>query len=185
MSLKISDKSIELIKHFESLHDGDKNKPGLQPKLDPVQIWTEGWGRVIIDPKTKKPLKGILNKKRAEELSTIKTLEQADAALKTDLVKYSEMARQKVRTPYWNRLNEDQKGALTAFVYNCGTGATVRYKIFVNIQRWLDKTMTDAQLRAYWEKSVIRAGGVTLNGLIRRRKSEANLFLTGNLYFYL
>ena len=42
--------TVDLIKHFESLHDGDLHKIGLQPKMDSVGIWTCGYGRAMIDP---------------------------------------------------------------------------------------------------------------------------------------
>jgi lysozyme len=40
--MKISEKGLDLIKHFESLHDGDLTIVGLQPKMCPAGIWTEG-----------------------------------------------------------------------------------------------------------------------------------------------
>ena len=45
--MKTGTKGIELIKSFESLHDGDLSKIGLQPKMCPAQIWTEGYGRAM------------------------------------------------------------------------------------------------------------------------------------------
>ena len=42
---------IKLISKYEGLHDGDLKEIGLQPKMDPVGIWTEGWGHAIIDSK--------------------------------------------------------------------------------------------------------------------------------------
>ncbi|MDR6527433.1 GH24 family phage-related lysozyme (muramidase) [Chryseobacterium rhizosphaerae] len=38
--MRTSQRGIDLIKEFESLHDEDLKKPGLQPKMDPVGIWT-------------------------------------------------------------------------------------------------------------------------------------------------
>ena len=38
---------INLIKEFESLHDGDLSKIGIQPKMDPIGIWTEGYGKAM------------------------------------------------------------------------------------------------------------------------------------------
>ena len=39
--MKTSQIGIDLIKHFEGLHDGDLKKIGLQPKKCPAGIWTE------------------------------------------------------------------------------------------------------------------------------------------------
>jgi lysozyme len=38
--MKTSNVGIQLIQEFESLHDGDLTMIGLQPKMDPVGIWT-------------------------------------------------------------------------------------------------------------------------------------------------
>lgn len=37
----------EIVKHYESLHDGDLKQIGLQPKLCPAGIWTQGYGRAM------------------------------------------------------------------------------------------------------------------------------------------
>jgi len=49
--MKISKQGIELIKFFESLHDGNLSKIGLQPKLCPANIVTIGYGRALKDKK--------------------------------------------------------------------------------------------------------------------------------------
>ena len=56
--MAISKNAIDLIKHYESLHDGNLKEIGIQPKMDPVGIWTIGWGHAIADPITKQFLKG-------------------------------------------------------------------------------------------------------------------------------
>lgn len=171
--------TLDLIKSFESLHDGDLSKVGLQPKLDPIGIWTEGYGRAMIDPRTKKFLTGAINKKYAESIATITTEEEAINALNEDLIKYSTAAKNALTEPLWNRLNDNQKGALTSFVYNCGTG-NPPYRIFPNIRLYLDCKNSKELLYEYWCDSIIRAKKngvmVVLEGLKRRRKAEADLF---------
>lgn len=179
----ISPKALALIKHFESLHDGDLTMVGLQPKMDPIGVWTSGYGRAMIDPSTGVFLRGAANKARAYQLSTISTEAEAETALAEDLGKYERMARLKVGTTYWTQLNAEQKGALTSFVYNCGTGSP-EYKIFKNVRRYLDQEWNVTDLRRYWDSSVIKAGGKVLPGLVRRRRAEAELFLTGRLNFF-
>ena len=49
--MKTSNIGIELIKEFESLHDGDLSIIGLQPKMCPAGIWTEGYGHAMRDNK--------------------------------------------------------------------------------------------------------------------------------------
>lgn len=171
--------TLDLIKKYESLHDGDFSIIGLQPKLDPIGIWTEGYGRAMIDPRTKKFLMGAMNKKYANQLATIKTEADAVKALDEDLVKYSYTAKLALQENYWNKLNDNQKGALTSFVYNCGIGNPA-YKIFQNIRKLLDNELSSDALTLYWCDSIIRAKKngvlVVLEGLRRRRKSEVELF---------
>jgi lysozyme len=49
--MKTSNVGIQLIQEFESLHDGDLTMIGLQPKMDPIGIWTEGYGHAMRDSK--------------------------------------------------------------------------------------------------------------------------------------
>jgi lysozyme len=174
--------AIELIKQFESLHDGNLKKIGLQPKADPIGIYTEGYGRAMINPATK----GFLTTKTAtqdlaESLATIDTVEEATAALAMDMKPRERTLIGMLGGAYAEKLNANQVGAATSFVYNCGVGKPKPYQIFGKIQQWLDKKITDADLRAYWDASVTKGGGKVLPGLVRRRKSEVHLFLTGEL----
>jgi lysozyme len=174
-------KYIELIKHFEGLHDGNLHQVGLQPKMCPAGVWTEGWGRAMIDPATRGHLRGAHNRQRALQLSTIRTIEEADAALMQDVLRLGEIpARRQLGQQVWDRLNDDQRGAIISFTYNCGTGRPP-YRLYANVTRWLDKAMSNNQLADYWANSVITANGRVLPGLVRRRTSEAILFLTGEL----
>lgn len=167
--------TISLIKFYESLHDGDLTTIGLQPKMDPLGIWTEGYGRAMINPATKEFLKGAPNKDLALKLASIHTEEEACTALDADLKRYATIAANKVGAINWGKLNANQQGALTSFVYNCGTGVP-QYKIFLNIVNYLKGTMSQQALIDYWKESVVRGGGVRLPGLVKRRAKEAQLF---------
>jgi len=176
---KLNKASENLIKSFESLHDGDLSVVGLQPKLDPVGIWTEGYGRAMTDPITKGHLQGAHNKKRAYALASIKTEAEAIKALEKDAYFKGYLPAAGILGPSMDKLNDNQKGALVSFVYNCGTGSP-RYKIFANIKAWQNGKMSKEALIKYWESSVIRGTinkkKVILQGLVRRRKAEAELF---------
>lgn len=167
--------TLDLIKEFESLHDGNLSVIGLQPKMCPAGIWTEGYGRAMIDPKTNKFLKGSENKKYAESIRTITNEAEAVKALDEDLARYATMAANALGHSYWEMLNENQRGALTSFVYNCGLG-NPKYQIFKNIQKYLDKKIDKNILSSYWQNSVIKGGGKVLKGLVRRRNAESVLF---------
>jgi len=79
-----SQKGIELIKNFETLHDGDLSLIGLQPKMCPAGIWTEGYGHAILD-KTGKQIKGAKNKYLAYDYSIAYTESEAETLLADDL----------------------------------------------------------------------------------------------------
>lgn len=170
----ISTKAIELIKHYEGLHDGDLTKIGLQPKLCPAGYWTVGYGHVVIDPKTNRPLKGAEGKARALQLYPALTLADAEILLTTDLNVFEAITRKEVRT----YLNEEQIGALVSFSFNIGQGNFRSSDALALINRKQFEKGTDAFMN--W-KSIRTSDGTLkpLPGLIARRRSEQHLFLTG------
>ncbi|HOB25101.1 MAG TPA: lysozyme, partial [Kaistella sp.] len=117
---KTSKKGIDLIKKYEGLHDGDLTKVGLQPKLDPVGIWTEGYGRAMRDEKGNF-LKGIKNKSYANAHATIKTECEAEKALAEDVAPFEKLVIQKIKV----ELNQNQFDALVVMFYNIGFSATL------------------------------------------------------------
>ena len=160
----INKKGIDLIKSFESLHDGDK-APGLQPKMDPIGIWTEGYGRAMRD-KNGKFIKSQGAKDLAFKNATIHTEAEAEAALIQDLRVYEDIVERKVKVP----LTENQRAALVSHTYNTGGSAT----LFDLINAGKPKTF----IYDWFTEKYITADGVKLAGLVRRRKAEADLFFT-------
>lgn len=161
--MKINNEGIKLIKDFESLHDGDLSIIGLQPKMDPVGIWTEGYGRAMKD-KNGNFIKGIKNKDLAYSLITIKTELEALKALSEDLIPREKIVLKNLRIP----INSNQFSALVSYVYNTG-GSSTLYKLINN-------KASDKEIRNWFETKYITADGKTLPGLIRRRKAEADLY---------
>jgi len=187
--LKTGPQAIELIKHFESLHDGDLHKVGLQPKMDPVGIWTVGWGHAL-KRRDGSFIRGADKKAEAELVSTVLTEFDADQLLMQDLVSYEKTALSCLNVEVEENLTDDQFGALVSFVYNCGPGYRnhegkyVLYQVWQNVfKEVISKSLTEQELFEYWASSVISSGGRVLPGLILRRKCEANLFITGVLSF--
>lgn len=90
------------------------------------------------------------------------TKEQAENMLKSDMKKYEKYVTDDVKIA----LNENQFSALVSFCYNCGRG---------NL-RTLVKGRTASQIA---EAMLLynKANGKILNGLVRRRKAERELFL--------
>lgn len=86
---------------------------------------------------------------------------QAEQYLKEDLAKYEKYVEDTKLV-----LNENQFSALVSFTYNCGNGN-------------LKKLIANRTLPEIAEAILLyrKANGVVLNGLVRRRKAERELFL--------
>lgn len=158
--MKTGVKGIELIKSFEGLHDGDLTQIGLQPKKCPSGIWTEGWGRAMRD-KNGTFLKGPKMPK-----ATINTIEEADLALSQDLGVYELIVLRNVKV----KLTQNQFDALVSHTYNTG-GSSTLFKLVNN-------KAPNSEIKNWFETKYITGGGKKLNGLIRRRKAESDLFFT-------
>lgn len=161
--MKTNKEGINLIKMFEGLHDGDLKAIGIQPKLCPANIWTEGYGRTMRDSKGNF-LKGIKNKNIAFENATIHTELQAEEALKEDLKTYEAIVSRKIKVA----LNENKFSALVSYVYNTG-GSSTLYNLINN-------KAADKDIKNWIENHYIMGGGKILKGLILRRKAEASLY---------
>lgn len=160
---------FKLIERYESLHDGDLKQVGLQPKMDPIGIWTEGWGHAIVGPDGKF-VRGPENKDLAYKLSKIKTEEDAFKILEKDVQYTYLVIERKIKVD----LTENQKAALSSFIYNTGGSPTLFSLINNKSPRIYD----------WWTTHYITAGGVRLRGLVNRRKSEAELFVNDKLILY-
>ena len=163
--MKTNQKGLDLIKHFESLHDGDLKQIGLQPKMDPIGIWTEGWGRAMRDDKGNF-IKGIGNKKLAYSRISINNEAEANIALAQDLSPREYIVMRNVKVP----INDNQFSALVSHVYNTGGSATL-YRL-INLGRPTE------EIKHWWDNHYISAGGKVMKGLILRRKAESNLYFS-------
>jgi lysozyme len=168
--MKISDVGIELIKHFEGLHDGDLNAIGLQPKLCPAGIYTIGYGKALVNPKTGKYIK------TKEELKLIPaellnmTEKDAVKLLAKELIKVESIVNKLIKV----KLLQHQFDALVSHTYNCGVSDTL-YNLVNKMP------LGSESLEIWWKSKYITAGGKKLNGLIKRRAVEYELFRTGKL----
>lgn len=167
---KINKAGLDLIKHFESLHDGDLKLIGLQPKMCPAQVWTVGYGRALVDAKTGQFLKGAKDKAKAYAMYPALTEAEAEQMLLEDTTSFSKQVKARLGKVV---LNDNQFSALVSFSYNLGVGAfersTLRKKLLVNPK----DTSIKAEF-AKWNK----ASGVVLKGLVRRRQAEADLYFS-------
>lgn len=161
--MKTSQIGIDLIKYFEGLHDGDLRLIGLQPKMCPAGIWTEGYGRAMRD-KNGKFIKGIENKKLAYSRITIRTKEQAEIALREDLVEFEKIVLSKLKVS----VKQQQFDALVSHTYNTGGSDT--------LFRLVNNKSPNPDIKYWFENKYITGGGKKLKGLVERRKAEAKLY---------
>jgi lysozyme len=142
-------KGIPIIRKFEGLR--------LRAYKCPAGLWTIGYGSTFYE-----------NNSRVEENDKI-TIERADQLLFFVVRKFENEVKKLVKSA----INENQLGALTSFAFNAGTGnlqkSTLLKKVNANPN---DPTIRDEFMR--WTK----AGGKVLNGLVTRRKAEADLYFT-------
>lgn len=171
--METSKQGISLIKYFESLHDGDLRKIGLQPKMCPAGIWTVGYGRALRDLDGSY-LKGVNGYRRMLEIyPDLETLTEEESVdlLKEDL-KIRESMVNSLRLP----LKQYEFAALVSFTYNVGF-ANLRSSTLLKRIKGANGSIYDAFMM--W----VKADGKVLNGLVKRRRTEANLFLNGELTY--
>lgn len=159
--MKTSQIGIDLIKHFEGLHDGDLKQIGLQPKKDPVGIWTEGYGHAMLDSN------GYFLRGDKIPKGTVKTEKEAEELLKRDLSVYELIVARKITVD----LKQNQFDAIVSHTYNTGGSNTLFYLI--------NSKAKDSEIKKWFETKYITAGGKVLKGLVERRKAEAKLFFFG------
>jgi len=161
--MKTSQIGIDLIKYFEGLHDGDLTTIGLQPKMCPAGIWTEGYGHAMRDLRGQF-FKGKENKEKAFANSIVKNEIQAEHLLAKDLETFELIVTRKVK----RQLKPNEFDALVSHTYNTG-GSDTLFKL-------VNQNAPSDQIKKWFETKYITAGGKTLSGLIRRRKAEADLY---------
>ncbi|UTX49259.1 lysozyme [Chryseobacterium sp. MA9] len=126
-----------------------------KPYLDSAGIPTIGYGNTYYPGGKKVTMKDTA-------ISKEKGVELFAAVLPT----YEKIVNSKVRIA----LNQNQFDALVSHAYNTGGSETLFSLI--------NKRAADLEIRNWFTTRYITAGGKVLNGLIRRRKAEADLFFT-------
>jgi len=126
-----------------------------KPYLDSAGIPTIGYGNTYYPGGKKVTMKD-------PEISKEKGIELFAAVLPT----YEKIVNSKVKVP----LTQNQFDALVSHTYN--TGGSDGLFALVN------KKASEQTIRNWFTTKYITAGGKVLNGLIRRRKAEADLFFS-------
>ncbi len=158
---------LDLIKSFEGIPDGDPATVNIDPYLDPVGIWTIGWGHAISVGGAY--LRGKANRDAARDLYPDGiTLAQAETLLRGDVLDTCRDVESLVEVP----LTDNQFAALVSFTFNLGRGSLARSTL---LRKLNEKDYAGAAAEfARWN----RAGGKVLDGLVARRAAEAQLFAT-------
>lgn len=167
MVREITQAGLDLVKSFEGLEDGDPTTVNLDPYLDPIGIWTIGWGHAIWVGNDF--LRGANNRRPATALYPNGiTRPQAEALLRADLLDTCRDVQTIVTQP----VSDNQFAALVSFVYNCGVG-NLKKSTLLRLVNAGDDAGAAAEF-GKWNK----AGGKELPGLTKRRAAEAALFAT-------
>lgn len=161
---------LELIKSFEGIVDGDPSTVNLDPYVDPVGIYTVGWGHAIKWGnnflKTSTPnAKAIARQLYPKGL----TLAEAEELLRADVRAHSLPVEGLITVP----VSDNQFAALVSFAFNLGVNSLRTSTLLRKVNA---RDFDGAALEfAKWNK----AGGKVLKGLVRRRAAEATLFRAG------
>ena len=170
MTMKPSAPLTGFVKAYESLHDGDLKKIGLQPKVCPAGYWTEGYGRVLLDH-SGKMIKYSSKYSTIESVMPFATINtEAEAA--ADLAKGLELKAVDVRKWLKIPVSQNQFDALVSHAYNCGYSSTM-YKL-------VNGGAPESEIKRWFTTKYITAGGKFMLGLQYRRNDEYEMWLKGD-----
>ncbi len=132
-----------------------KRFEGFEPKvyLDAAGLPTIGYGHLI---------------RPGEDFSKGITQEEAEILLAKDVVSAEQAIFKLINVP----LTDSQFDALVSFTYNLGSGALQRSTLRRKVNREEHCEVPAEFMKWVW------AGGRKLKGLIRRRESEAKLYIS-------
>jgi lysozyme len=162
--MNINEKGLSIIKEFEA-----PNGPDLTAYLDPVGVWTIGYGNTVYK-----------NGKKVKKGDKITTCEAED------LFKYWIGVFEKdVEKLVTSKVNENQFSALVCFAYNVGTDidsdSIAEGLGDSTLLKLVNKNPNDPNIAKEflkWNKGTVKGVKQELPGLTRRRKMEAALYNT-------
>lgn len=165
------DEGLELVKSFEGIPDGDPSTVNVDAYLDPVGIWTIGWGHAIADH-AGRWLRGPAAREQARAAYPGGiTRAQAETLLRADLLDACRDVQRLVAQP----LSDAQFGALVSFVFNLGAGSLMKSTLLKKLNAGDAAGAADQFL--VWDKARVDGVLQPLPGLTRRRRAERALFL--------
>lgn len=165
------DEGLELVKSFEGIPDGNPATVNVDPYLDPVGIWTIGWGHAIADH-AGRWLRGPAAREQAQALYPGGiTRAQAETLLRADLLDACRDVQRWATVP----LSDTQFGALVSFVFNLGAGSLMKSTLLKKLNA--GDAAGAAEQFLVWDKARVDGVLQPLPGLTRRRRAERALFL--------
>ena len=168
----ITEETVDLVKSFEGIPDGDPSTVNLDAYLDPVGIWTIGWGHAI--EYRGSFLRGLGKKSIARRLYPGGiTRKQAEELLRGDLIDTGRDVLRAVTVPLADR----QFGALVSFTFNLGAGS-LHVSRLLKVLNFGDYAGAAEQFLRWTKGTDPKTGKKKqLPGLVRRRAAERNFFL--------
>lgn len=159
--MKVSERAIEMIKH----HEGVRTRPYRCPAL----LWTVGVGHVIDPRHIGVKLDERKNLPIPEGWDRTLGMDEVNTILAGDLVSFERGVLRLCPAG----LTQSRFDALVSFSFNVGLGNLQRSSIRMKHNRGEFEDAAEAFMQ--WTK----AGGKELPGLVKRRKDERNLYLSG------
>lgn len=164
--MKGSPQVQSFIKSYEQIHDGDLSKIGLQPKLDAVGNWTEGWGHLMRDFNGRVlTSKRFKNYEQVLKYAKVSNMGEANALLIADLRIFEKGVNHRANIC----LEQHQFDALLSHAFNCGFSETL-YRL-INT-----KPADSKEIKDWFTQRYITANGVPLKGLKYRRNDEYQIW---------
>ena len=160
--MKVSEKAKKMISH----HEGFRVKPYRCPAL----LWTVGVGHVIDPNHIKVPFDERKNLPIPTGWDRTLSQSEVDDILATDLATFE----RGVLRLCPSGLTQSRFDSLVSFSFNVGLGNLQRSTIRMKHNRGEFEGAAEAFMQ--WTK----AGGKELPGLVKRRKDEMNLYLSGD-----
>lgn len=166
--MKVSKSLINFIKSYETLHDGDLTKIGLQPKLCPAGYWTEGYGHLMIINGKQATPKHFPSLESVIKHSTIHNELEAEEVLIKDIEEREIEVNKRLKVD----VTQNEFDALVSHYFNCGYSET--------LYRLINTNACDSEVNNWFTTKYIRGGGVVLKGLQYRRFDECAMFFKGD-----
>lgn len=174
-STVIKNEAMKIIVHYESLHDGDSSKIGLQPKLCPTGYWTIGYGHVIVENGKLLSYKNATYEYVAKKY-TIKDEAEAIAILQKDVDSIYTEIEKSLEVD----ITKNQMVVCIDFAYNLGVGRLFSSTMF---KMMVAKKDFFQEIRR-WRFGIVKGVTTELPGLICRCESRRSYAEKGKIIFY-